>query len=121
MRLRHLAAAAAVVALAGCGAQPLEPDTVAVIPPQNAGMEALLVGGLDVTDECVTVLTPDGAVTPIFPRTLVAWRGDSLEIDGETRIDGAPVWLTGGFVQDVPSGAHIPSGCPTDQLFLVAG
>ena len=120
--MRALAALAGILVLTGCATvAPLEPDTVAVIPPQQAGMEALLAGGLSVTDECVTLTTPDGVVTPIFPRTMVAWKGDALEIDGEVVIDGAPIWLTGGFVEEAPSGAHIPVGCPTDDLFLVAG
>lgn len=120
--MRVAVAAAAVLLLAGCGAQPLDPDTVAVLPPQNAGMEALLVGAVSITDECVTIETPDdGIVLPVFPTSRVAWDDDILLFDGEPYRDGAPLWLDGGFVEEVPGGAHVPAGCPTDTVFLVGG
>lgn len=124
---RSVVAAAGILLLAGCaGAQPLEPDTVAVIAPQGSGMDALLVGALTLGEDCVTVTTPDGVVTPVFPTSLVAWDGDALRIDGETYDDGDPVWLGGGFIvesgdRDAPSDIHLPPGCPTDDVFLVAG
>ncbi len=118
--MRVVAIAAAALLLAGCSVQPLEPDTVAVIPPQNAGMDALLVGALDITDACVTVTTPEGTVTPVFPRDSVSWDGDALVIDGKAHVDGGPVWLGGGQ-SEVRGEMHIPEGCPTDVVFLVAG
>ena len=119
---RLVGIAAATVLLAGCAVQPLDPDTGAVIPPQNAGMQALLVGALRITDECVTLETPDeGVVLPIFPTSRVGWDDDILMFDGEPYADGAPIWLDGGSVQQVPSGAHVPDGCPTEAVFLVGG
>lgn len=119
--MRAVAAIVGILVLAGCSVAPLDPDTVAVIPPQNAGMDALLVGALDITDDCVTVTTPEGTVTPVFPRPMVAWDDGALVIDGTAHDDGDPVWLGGGGVPAVSDDMHIPDGCPTDVVFLVAG
>lgn len=119
--MRAMAAVAGILVLAGCSVAPLDPDTVAVIPPQDAGMDALLVGALDITDDCVTVTTPEGTVTPVFPRSMVAWDDGALVIDGTPHDDGDPVWLGGGGVPAVSDDMHIPEGCPTDVVFLVAG
>jgi len=126
--VRFAAAVGATLLLAGCAAaEPLDPDTVAIVPPQQTGMDALLVGALELGEDCVTVVTPEGEVLPIFPATLVAWEGDSLVIDGRAHIDGAPVWLGGGFIREgsdgrpLPGDAHVPEGCPTGTVFLVAG
>lgn len=122
---RLLVPAAALLLLAGCApvADPLDPDTVALVPAQNAGMEALLVGAIHLDEDCVTVTAPDeeDAILPVFPTSVVAWEGDALVVEGTTYDDGAVIWLTGGFVDELPHGAHTPEGCSAEQYFLVAG
>jgi hypothetical protein len=124
--VRRLAVvAAAILLLAGCApvATPLDPDTVALIPPQNAGMDALLVGAIHLGDDCVTVTTPesDDPILPVFPTSVVSWDGDSLVVEGTTYADGAVIWLSGGEVAEITDAMHLPEGCPTDTVWLVAG
>lgn len=117
--------AAATLLLAGCApvATPLEPDTVALIPPQQAGMDALLVGAIRLDDDCVTVTTPDSdaSILPVFPTSLVSWDGDDLVVDGKSYADGSVIWLGGGEVPEVTAAMRIPEGCPTETVWLVAG
>ena len=129
MRRRAATVAVLLLALAGCSAAPapLNPDIVALVPPQGGGMDALLEGELAIGDECVTVTIPEGTVLPVFPRPLVEWDGASLVVDGEPYEDGDPIALGGGFSPEdsdfssPPPELHLPPGCPTELVFLVAG
>lgn len=113
---RRGAVLATAVVLAGCSGG--STDTLATYDARGAGMDALLVGTVRITDTCVTVV--EGALV-----TVPAFDGGASVEDGVLRFrgtdypDGAAIELGGGEADDL-SGVRIPAGCPTERVFLVA-
>ncbi len=129
-----LASAIAIcAAFSGCVANPapLDPDIVALVPPQTVAMDALLVGTLVIDEDCVYIDATEVApeyerVLPLFPSDIVHWDGGTLVILDEPYDDGDLVFIGGGFVAELtssgrfPADTHIPTGCVTDYAFQVA-
>jgi len=135
--MRHFTTAACAIAvgatLSGCvsAMTPLDPDIVALVPPQTAGMDALLEGELVIENDCVYIdasgIGPEyDRILPIFPSNTVRWDGDALLIHDAPHSNGDPVRLGGGMIAEptstshLPEEGHIPEGCSTEYVFLVA-
>ncbi len=84
----------------------------------DGGMDALLVGTVSITDECVTVHGGDQVTTPAFDGGAEV-RDQVLVFRGAEYEDGAKIELGGGEASDVAE-VRLPSGCPSDHVFLVS-
>ncbi len=84
----------------------------------DGGMDALLIGTVSISQECVTVRTADQVTTPAFDGGAQV-RGAVLVFRGAEYPDGAKIELPGGEASDA-TGVSIPGGCPSDHIFLVA-
>ncbi len=111
----------AVTLVLGTAACSSAPPNVATYDPGGSGMDALLSGTLSITAECVTVAAEGGTVwTPVFPGGYTQMAGDTLVLDNRDELlSGDPVELGGGEASGVGD-AEVPTGCPTDHLWLVA-
>lgn len=109
-------AGAVAVGLGGCAGA--GDGTLATYDSGGAGMDALLSGTLSITEDCVTVEGGDQVTVPAFDGGVELADG-VLRVRGVDYTDGAKIELGGGEATDV-SGVRMPSGCPTDLVFLVA-
>ena len=98
------------------------PVNAAIYHPDTGGAhhDALLVGSLQRSDECITVIAERQVWTPIFPSDDVRLRHDAVVYQGTEYRSGEEISLGGGEANVAPPGARIPKGCPTESLWLVA-
>ena len=110
-----LAAVLALLVLALVWATKDTPPVTAAIyhpNPDDAHHDALLVGILERTPSCITVVAEGQTWTPIFPSDDVRLRHDAVVYRGEEFRNGDEMSLGGGEAVSVPAGARIPSDCP---------
>jgi len=88
--------------------------------PDGAHHDALLVGTLQRSSECITVIAEGQTWTPIFPSDDIRLRHDAVLYQGVEYRSGDQISLGGGEAISPPEHARIPDGCPTQGLWLVA-
>ncbi|WP_299447089.1 dihydrolipoamide dehydrogenase [uncultured Phycicoccus sp.] len=115
---RALPALAGVVAVGLGGCSGAGGGPVATYDSGGAGMDAMLSGTLSITEDCVTVDGGDQVTVPAFDGGVELADG-VLRFRGVDYTDGAKIELGGGETTAL-GGVRLPSGCPTDHVFLVA-
>lgn len=96
------------------------PVNAAVYHDEGSGMDALLAGTLAMDPDCITVEVDGQIYLPVFPSGSVRLEHDALLYAGDPYRSGDLISLGGGEVSEPPAGARIPTGCPTDLLWLVS-
>lgn len=111
--------ALAAVGLAGCTAT-ADDAPFATYPRPDAGMDALLMGTLEMRDGCLVVDTGEGDVLPVFPEGDAQWGEEVLTWKGESFDIGAQISLGGGYSGAIAN-ATIPAACADDvEVFAVS-
>lgn len=130
-RPRHLAALAALPAVAACGGQVISAGdvTVLVAARSTSGMDALGVGPLEVVGGCLGI----AGYVVVWPHGTEVAAGDPLTIeipDNGTFALGDQVQVAGGFVLEHASsdevdrgpfragGVDVPDACAEHDVFL---
>ncbi len=121
MEPRRIRASSALLAVAGLvftGCSAGGAGGVLATYDADGGMDALLIGTVSISEECVTVHTADQVTTPAFDGGAQV-HGSVLVFRGAEYPDGAKIELAGGDAPDA-SDVAIPGGCPSEHVFLVA-
>lgn len=88
--------------------------------PDAAHHEALLVGTLQRSPECITVVAEGQVWTPIFPSDDVRLQHDAVVYQGVEFRNGDQISLGGGEASAPPAGSRIPADCPPGMLWRVS-
>lgn len=118
--LRARLALILLTAMTACSSSPAPS-----IPTYHAGAPALMAsseGVVKIVNGCVYLSQADGSlVLAIFRDAEVGWKNDALAYAGKSYKVGDHLAVTGGRANlDRLSGLSVPSGCDTNNAFVVA-